>query len=67
MFFMYWTTDWNEVLVYGPRSYKRYLSGSAKGLKISGLNPDLCDAGTVLHQLSCTSGQLGAGRYVGRW
>ena len=30
-----------------------------------GFEPDLCDADAVLYQLSF-SGQLGAGRYVGR-
>ena len=38
------------------RSFYRCLSSSKKGLKNSGLNgdsnPDLCDAGVVLHQFS---------------
>ena len=52
---------WIEMNVYDPRSFfffesLCYLSSSEKGLKNSGLNgylnPEPCDAGAVLYQLS---------------
>ena len=45
-----------ETIVFDPHSFQRYLSIREKGRENSGLNgdsnPDFCDAGPVLYQLS---------------